>query len=484
MRPARPRAPIARVAAIAAIGAAVVLVAYLLFFDGGGGYRVKLEFLNAQQLVYGNLVERGGVQVGSVTKRSITDDGRALIEIKMNEGQPRLREGTRAIIRQGSLSSVANRYIELHLPPEDQAGDEIPDGGTIGSDKTTTGVEIDQFFNTFDRPTRRALQGFYRGNYANYKGRGVEANRGWKYLNPSLAGSASLFRELSKDTPVLENFLVNSSRFVTALSERQEELSPLVSNLNKTTRALRLEKEALAEAIERFPDFMRQANTTYVNLRAALDDVDPFVEASKPVARKLRPYLAQLRPFANEAKPTIRDLSQILRRTGEFNDLTELNRTYPALAEIAVETRERNGKERPGAFPQLTRALTDSAPIVAHGRPYTVDLVGWFDDFSTTGAYDALGSFSRVQTFVNALSQQLYGGVIPREQRGAALKQLLQTGEFKRCPGASEFPAPDNSNVWSAEEMKELDCLEEDRAVGPRASNPQTPQTPVPIQTP
>jgi phospholipid/cholesterol/gamma-HCH transport system substrate-binding protein len=468
MAEARPRVNLARVAALGAVLVAVLLVAYLLFMDGGGGYRVKLEFLNAQQLVYGNLVEKGGVQVGSVKKRGITEDGRAVIEIEMNEDQPKLREGTTAIIRAGSLSSVANRYIELHLPSEDQAGKEIPDGGTIHADKTTTGVEIDQFFNTFDKPTRKALQGFYRGNYANYKGRGIQANKGWRYLNPSLAGSAALFEELSKDTPVLENFLVNSSRFVTALADRKEDLTPLVSNLNATTRALANEKEALAEVIERFPDFMRQANTTYVNLRATLDDVDPFVEASKPVARKLRPYLNQLRPFANEARPTIRDLSQILRRTGAFNDLTELNRTYPALAQIAVDTRERNGEQRRGAFPELSESLTRSAPTIRHGRPYTVDLVGWFDDFSSSGALDALGSFSRVQTYVNALSASLYGGVIPREQRGAALKLLLQTSEFKRCPGASDAPASDGSNVWSAEEQKELDCDENDRAVGPR----------------
>jgi phospholipid/cholesterol/gamma-HCH transport system substrate-binding protein len=456
------------VAALGAVLVAVLVVAFLLFVDGGGGYRIKLEFLNAQQLVYGNLVEKGGVQVGSVTKREITDDGHALITIKLKDGQPKLREGTSAIIRAGSLSSVANRYIELHLPSEDQAGRDIPDGGTIHADRTTTGVEIDQFFDTFDRPTRKALQGFYRGNYANYRGRGAQANKGWRYLNPSLAGSSSLFDELSKDTPVLENFLVNSSRFVTALADRRQELTPLVTNLNRTTRALANEKTALAEVVQRFPDFMRQANTTYVNLRAALDDVDPLVQASKPVARKLLPFLNQLRPFANEAKPTVRDLSQILRRAGRFNDLTELNRTYPALAEIATETRRRNGADRRGAFPELSQALTDTAPTVAHGRPYTVDLVGWFDDFSTTGAYDALGSFSRVQTFVNALSTQLYGGVIPREQRGAALKLLLQTEEFKRCPGASEAPAADGSNVWSAAEQKELDCDESDRAVGPR----------------
>lgn len=467
-RPSGPSVSIARVAALGAVAIAILAVAYLLFLDGGGGYQVRFEFLNAQQLVNGNLVEKAGVKVGTVTGREITDDGRVEIEVKMDDGQPRLREGTTAIIRQGSLSSVANRYIELHLPPEDKAGDEIPDGGLIPADRTTTGVELDQFFNMFDKPTRKALQGFYRGNYANYKGRGQQANEGWKYLNPSLSGSTALFEELSKDAPVLENFLVNSSRFVTALSERREELAPLVSNLNRTTRALANEKVALADAITRFPDFMRQANTTYVNLRATLDDVEPFVDASKPVARKLRPFLANLRPFANEARPTLRDLSQILRRKGTFNDLTELNRTYPALAEIATVTKERNGEDRRGAFPELTEALTESAPIVAHGRPYTVDLVGWFDDFSTTGAYDALGSFSRVQTFVNALSQTLYGGLIPREQRGVALKQILHLEEFKRCPGGAEVPAPDGSNVWSAAEQAELECDEADRASGPR----------------
>src|SRR5918997_7230218 len=127
MAETRPRVNLARVAALGAVLIAVLIVAFLLFMDGGGGYRVKLEFLNAQQLVYGNLVEKGGVQVGSVTKREITDDGRALIEIKMNDDQPKLREGTTAIIRQGSLSSVANRYIELHLPSEDQAGRTIDD---------------------------------------------------------------------------------------------------------------------------------------------------------------------------------------------------------------------------------------------------------------------------------------------------------------------------------------------------------------------
>jgi phospholipid/cholesterol/gamma-HCH transport system substrate-binding protein len=276
---------------------------------------------------------------------------------------------------------------------------------------------------------------------------------------------------------VLERFLVDSSRFVTALASRRDDLAALIGNLNSTTRALGDEKTALAEAIQRFPGFMKQANTTYVNLRSTLDELDPFVEASKPVAKRLRPYLAELRPFAREAVPTVRDMSALVRSRGRANDVTELNRTYPGLKDIALTKRPRRIDfgtgpvdigERRGAFPELTQALTDSAPIIAHGRPYTVDLFGWFDDFSHTGAYDALGSFSRVQTYFNAftVSEGLPDRLLPLPERGDAFKQIAKLRQVKRCPGASEEAAPDGSNVWSEQEQQELDCVEGHRATG------------------
>jgi phospholipid/cholesterol/gamma-HCH transport system substrate-binding protein len=223
---------------------------------------------------------------------------------------------------------------------------------------------------------------------------------------------------------------------------------------------------------------MRQANTTYVNLRSTLDALDPFVEASKPVAKRLGPYLEQLRPFAREAVPTVRDTSALIRSRGAANDVTELNRTYPPLVDVALTTRERQVDfgtgpkdvgERRGAFAELSQALRDSAPIVAHGRPYTPDLFAWFDDFSHTGAYDALGSFSRVQTYFNAftVSEGLPDRLLPLPERAAAFRQIAKLHQVKRCPGASEEAAADGSNVWSQEEQSELDCSESDRATGP-----------------
>jgi phospholipid/cholesterol/gamma-HCH transport system substrate-binding protein len=460
---------IARFAALAAVIVAVVLVA-LLLFGGDSAYTVKVRFLNAAQLVQGNVVDIGGTDAGVVKGFEITPNGQAEVKIEVDEKYVPLRRGTRAQIRSAGQTSTAGRYVQLLLPPEKDAGGEIQDGGVIDVDHTTTNVDIDQFFNIFDRPTRRALQRFYEGGNRQYAGRGRQANRGLLYLNPQLAASTRLFRELRYDDQALERFLVDSSRFVTALAERDDDLTELISNANSTTRALGDQKVALAEAIQRFPGFMRQANTTYVNLRATLDELDPFVDASKPVARKLRPYLAELRPFAREAVPTIKDVSALVRRRGADNDVTELNRTYPALKEIAVDTRRRNGKDRRGAFPEMSQAFRDSAPIVAHGRPYTVDLFGWFDDFSHTGDYDALGSFSRAQNYVNAFSVANgvpVGDLIPVPDRAAAFRNIAKLRQVKRCPGGSEEAAPDGSNVFSEEEQKELDCRESDRATGP-----------------
>ena len=458
---------------------AIALAAVLLFFDAGGGYTVHARFTNAGQLVKGNLVEVGGVKAGTVTGFRVTDDGQVEVDLKIDDEHALLRVGTTATIRQNSQSSTSGRYVELFLPGEDQAGGDIPDGGVMGIDRTTSTVELDQLFNTLDPGTRKNLRDLYAGLNAAYTGQGERANAGLRYLSPQLATTTRVFEELRYDPPVLERFLVDSSRLVTTLASRRDDLAALVGNLSTTTRALSSDRAALAEVLDRFPGFMRQANTTYVDLRSTLDDLDPFVEASKPVARRLQPYLRELRPFARDARPTVRDLSALVRSPGEDNDLLELQRTYPPLADIALNTKtrsidfgtgERNVGETRGAFPELASALAGSTPIVAHGRPYTPDFVGWMDDFSHTGGYDANGSFSRTQTLLNAFSPSdgsgAVAGLLPLVDRADVLKNFTRVQQVKRCPGASEEAAPDGSNVWSLEEQRELDCLEKDRATG------------------
>jgi phospholipid/cholesterol/gamma-HCH transport system substrate-binding protein len=184
---------------------------------------------------------------------------------------------------------------------------------------------------------------------------------------------------------------------------------------------------------------MRRANSTFVNLRATLDDLKPLVDESKPVAKKLRPFLRQLRPLALDARPTVRDLSQLVRKAGPNNDLIDLNNSTPPVRDIAVGPVNANGKQREGAFPASTKALASSTPELENARPYSVDLTGWFSDFSTPGVYDALGAASNAGLYINAAAN-IDGTLklLPPELRPQGFGGAAVTGQNDRCPGTAE----------------------------------------------
>lgn len=474
-----------RIAALVAVIAAVAVVAYVLL-NRADPYTVTATFQNASQLVKGNDVSLAGSRVGTVKDIKLTPDGQAAVKLALkSDSVVPLRKGTRAVVRQASLSGVANRYVDLQLGEGD--AEDIPSGGRIEAQSTESAVDLDQIFNTFDPVARTAVQRDFAGFGEMYAGRSKQANDAFRLLNPALASSSRLFSELNRDTPDFERFIVQTAGLMNTLASRDDDLAGVVDNLATTSTALAAQRASLGESIQRLPDFMRKTNTTFVNLRGALDDLDPLVTASRPAVRRLRPFLAQLRPLARDAVPTIRDFSRTIRTPGADNDLVELLNAQPAVDRIGNQTATRNGKEREGAFPAMARGLKGATPQLAFFRPYTPDLVGWFDDFSTSGATDALGNFSRAGLELNAFTvspvtspiTDTLGNVtqpvqsllpVPLPLRDTLFQTLtqngtLQTGRNNRCPGSQERKPDDGSTTYKP--TPDFNCDDKIQPVGP-----------------
>src|SRR4051812_43138366 len=430
---------IGRIVALAAVVIGAVAIGVVLANHDGTSYTLHARFQNASQLVKGNLVQVSGTPIGKVTSITLTPDGEADVSLHITKaGWTPLHQGTQATIRQASLSSVANRYVDLQLAPN--SNPPLDKGAIIPSARTTSTVDLDQLFNTLDQKTRKSLSGVIHGFADQYDGQGPAANKGWLYLNPSLAASSRLFSELNRDTPTLERFVVSSSKLVTDVAAKREDLAALIVNLNRTFGAIGNRKEQLARAISLLPPFMRRANSTFVNLRATLDDLKPLVDESKPVAPKLRRLLAQLRPLTQDARPTLRDLTRLIRTRGSNNDLIEATQSLVPLRDAAVGPIQRNGAARDGALPASVKALKESTPELAFGRPYAVDLTGWFDDFGHSGVYDAVGGASRAAPHASAFA--LINGKlqpVPEELRNQVLGQTAKLGERNRCPGGADY---------------------------------------------
>ncbi|HYH60921.1 MAG TPA: MlaD family protein [Solirubrobacterales bacterium] len=475
---------------IVAILAIVAVAVFLVMFVGGDDeYEVTAEFQNASQLVTGNQVMVGGLAAGSVKTIELGEDGEAIVTFTVNEDFAPLPRGTTATIRQGSLSSVAGRQVQLTLPPRggEDLG-EIEDGGTMTQAETVSSVDLDQIFNTLDVETVKDFKEVITGFRDSYEGVTKQANEGARYFNPLLSTSRRVFAELNRSPENLESLIVDTAALSSLLAERRDDLSALIVNASDALGAIGRQRQALTSAINQLPGFIRQANTTFVNLRATLDDVDPLVAASMPVADRLGPFFAEFRAAAADAVPTIRDLDAIVRRKGKSNDLVELTRLQVPLAKAGVGTGLPNCGGDPttddydppaadenfsqGALGEAVCALTNSNPQLATLRAYTPELVGWFDGFSTSGLFDASGPLGRIATTFNFFSPgdsgipDLLSPVDIDDSSEAGFEAAgFDIGNDARCPGANERDPGDDSTPFTDGDT--LRCDEEQVPVGP-----------------
>lgn len=441
---------VARGAAAAALAIGVLVVAIVLL-GGGSAHTYHLRFQTAGQLVKDDDVQIGGRRIGSIREIKLADNNEADIKIEVSDEFAPLHRGTKAVIRATSLSGIANRYIAL--TPGPQSAPELADGSLLGTDSTQTPVDLDQLFDAIDPDTRKGLQQLIQGSATWYDGVGPQANRGARYFAPALSTTARLVNELVRDQTAFRNLVTSSSRVVTTLAARRDELSSLVSNANATAAAIAAENRSFEQALGLLPGTLRRANTTFVNLRSTLDDLDVLVAASKPATKDLAPFLAKLRPLVRQARPTVADLRQLVKKPGAGNDLTDLLRKAPRLERVA----------RP-AFADSIEALRKSLPVLSFIRPYAPELVGWIKDFGqSTSNYDANGHFARIQPIFNLFS--IGDTPVPILSPNNRL-QGFTTGQFRRCPGTASQNPTDGSAPYRDTDGK-LDCSPSQNIEGP-----------------
>ena len=141
-------------------------------------YRISVEVPNANTLVTGNEVRIGGVRVGQVRRSAgrRADDGavNAKVDLELDRDIEPLPDDSTVIVR--SRSALGLKYLEI-TPGDLQPG--LPEGGILPlSAAHPEPVEIDQLFNTFDQPTRNAIQVNLQEFGDALAGRGGGAQRG------------------------------------------------------------------------------------------------------------------------------------------------------------------------------------------------------------------------------------------------------------------------------------------------------------------
>jgi phospholipid/cholesterol/gamma-HCH transport system substrate-binding protein len=445
MRTRSPRPQVGRLIAGGALAAVIVIVA-ILVFGGGGGADYRLEFPEAGQLVRGDQVQVGGVPVGSVNNIELTHKFTALVTIHVDSSLTPLHEGTTAVVRVPSLSSVANRYIALSPGPNSNPA--LAAGAQLPASATHEVTDLDQLFNTFTPKTRKGLQGFIQGQAEQYAGAGRALGQSTEYFPAAITATDHFLYELVHDQRTFTSFLVETAKAVTTIGARKEALTSLIEHANTTFQAIGSQQASLAKGLKQLPVTLRQGNRTFADLPATFSALKQLVDASKPTSKPLTTFFNKLRPLVTTATPVVGNFSQAFSRPGPNNDLTDLVRALPRLAQ-ALTT----------ASPAGVTSLKESVPITAFFGPYSPDLVGTLRTFGQTASYyDANGHYARISSVFPDFKLGAGNNLTPATAQQAL--EGLKTGQLRRCPGAATQPAADASSPFVDNELLSCDPTE------------------------
>lgn len=407
---------------------AVAAVAFVLLGGGERPYRLYAVTDTASQLVKGNVVRVGGLSVGTVEDIELTADNRARLTLAIDDdGLVPLHEGTEGAIRISSLSSVANRYVDLHPGPN--SAPELASGATIGAQDLTPAVDLDAVLNTLDAETRGAVQDVLHGSARQLSGVEREANAGLAALSPAVAQTRGTLAELGDDQAAFTRFLVKSAIVVSTVAARRTDLESGLRRTSDVAAALAQETGALKAAVGRAPAALRQATATLGQLRTTFRRLGPTARLLRPVAPRLARTLAALRPAARDLRPALADVH------GMLPDLVGVLRAMPGLDRSA----------RP-AIASSDDAIARALPIVAGARPLVPDaLHGLMNGFGGSGAgyYDANGSYAYVAPVASQYSLTSGLTLLPVPPLAGTV-----SGNVARCPGAATQPAADGSTPW------------------------------------
>ena len=327
---------------VGAVTVLVIIVAVFLAYNANNGlpfvstYNLKALVPNADALVEGNEVRIGGVRVGVV--RSVTPveraDGEVAAELSLSLDQSAEPLPVDSTIAVRPKSALGLKFLQI--TPGD-SGEGYEAGETIPvTAATPEPVDIDEFFDMFDQPTREAIRKNQAGFGNALAGRGPQINE----------ALGALRRLAEHGQPVLRTLVAPSNDFA-GFWRALEALAATVAPVAETQASLFV---ALDRTFAAFAAVARPyIQETIAKSPATLDTANEDLPVLRPFLRESERFFAALRPGARALAETSPVIAESLRAgIPALNRSPALNRELQPTAEALLAF-----QEAPGVFEGL-----------------------------------------------------------------------------------------------------------------------------------
>jgi phospholipid/cholesterol/gamma-HCH transport system substrate-binding protein len=270
--------------AIAGIGVAAVLVGGVGFALvspralGARYHELQITFPTADGLVSGSDVLEAGSKIGTISEITPTQDNSALVTVQVADDHWPLHSGTTADIRPKSL--LGEKYVDIHDGNATNAA--LDTSVVLHETQKAVPVELDQFINSLDEPTRNAARVLLNDLGAGVAGRGQSLNEAIAAGKADLRNLAVFGTTLNNRDADLDRILVGLDGVLSKITTNDQlvQMSQLISNGQTTLNAIETQKAAFSRG---FVD----AQTALGELNTAIAGAVPSLQTTLGVAPQL-----------------------------------------------------------------------------------------------------------------------------------------------------------------------------------------------------
>jgi virulence factor Mce-like protein len=327
---------------VGAITVLIVVVAVFLAYNANKGlpfvptYDVNVHVPSGANLVVGNDVRVGGARVGAVSsiKPVQTKNGHvsAILGLKLDKTVDPLPVDSTVLVR--PRSALGLKYVEI---TPGRSRKVLAPGDTLNlTQAQPKPVEIDEVFNTFNKPTREGIQKTLTGFGNGLTGRGAD-------LNLAIAAFRPLLNNLEPVAQNLASPQTQLGRFFRALEASASEVAPVAEDQAALFRNLDITFRALVPVRRDIQSFIAQSPVTE---QTAIDEFPkqrPFLVNSAALFRELRPGVAVLPTAAPVLADAFQVGAQVLPKTPAFNrQVADVFRTLDAFVSDPIVPRAIN----------------------------------------------------------------------------------------------------------------------------------------------
>lgn len=302
-------------------------------------YSVYATFEEASAVSPGNgqEVRIAGVNVGDIRSASVSQDGEAVLEMRIDHNHA-VYDNATAVLR--PKSPLNEMYIELD--PGTPSGEKLSDGDRLPIANSQRPIQVDEVFAHLDKNTRAALTSLLSESDVALANAPESLPSGLGELNGVLGDLRPVVTQLSERRGTLAELVTALSRISDAVGRDDQRLARLANSLQRTLGTVAERGRPLDESLAQLPDLSRQLRSatsevsglaeeldpaldsvkaasdelpqSLSRFRESVDELDGFLDDARPVLAKARPVVADLRPAVSDLNHALGDLSPITQR--------------------------------------------------------------------------------------------------------------------------------------------------------------------------